>query len=224
MSAHEKRIDWGRVRAELLKKERIPRSGEVLEAAEACLKQAKRLARPRVVSVPKKLASPLPEGLRLRPSLVLRGRRLAASLRGATSVRIFVATIGDALENAASRYMEDGEALHGYLMDRIASLAVESLAENHERYLRDFYAPRGESVSARLSPGYCDWPVEEQRKLARVIPFSRAGVRLTESCMMVPKKSISAIVGIGPKGLFSPKRRAQCGVCDMVECSYRVSK
>jgi len=62
--------------------------------------------------------------------------------------------------------------------------------------------------------------VEEQFKLARIIDFSKAGVTLSENCMMIPKKSISAIVGIGPKQLFS-NIKSPCAVCNMKVCGYR---
>jgi len=52
------------------------------------------------------------------------------------------------------------------------------------------------------------------------ISLSKIGITLNKNCMMIPKKSITAIVGLGPKGLFK-KSRSQCGICDKKDCSYR---
>jgi hypothetical protein len=216
------RIDWPWVRDELMKKEHIRRGSAPHAVFEKHCRHARRLAVPTVISVEKKIACPGPGTVTVSPSVTLHGARLQAALRGASHACIFLVTIGDELENTASGYMKVGDSLEGYMLDRIGSFAVESLAENFEDRLRKIYGAKKRSVSMRVSPGYCDWPVEEQSKLAKLLDFSRAGVRLTESLMMVPKKSISGLVGIGPEGLFS-KTGSRCGMCDNKECAYRSS-
>ena len=93
-------------------------------------------------------------------------------------------------------------------------------AKNAEDAIRDEYAAKGFSVSMRYSPGYCDFPIEEQFKLNKALNFSKIGIAINETCMMTPKKSITAIVGIGPKDLFK-KKMSQCVVCGKKDCSYR---
>jgi hypothetical protein len=206
-------------------KERIapngdPRSREsILSAMDECLRIARHLAKP-VIASDKKDVIVGSKNLTLEGPLPLAGEALSISVRGSRHAYLFIVTIGSDLEETATMLMESGEQLHGYLLDRIGSFAVESLAENFEDGLRRIYKDRGMSVSMRFSPGYCDWPIEEQRRLEKALPFSQAGVRLTESCMMIPKKSISGLVGVGPKGLFS-KKESHCVVCDNKECSYR---
>ncbi|GAH91002.1 unnamed protein product, partial [marine sediment metagenome] len=51
--------------------------------------------------------------------------------------------------------------------------------------------------SRRLSPGYCDWKIDQQKMVFRAMKDDSAGVRLTEECLMLPQKSISGIIGIG---------------------------
>jgi cobalamin-dependent methionine synthase I len=97
---------------------------------------------------------------------------------------------------------------------------VESLAEAMERGLRGSYGASGMSVSARFSPGYCDWPVSGQSALDGALGFSKAGVALTESLMMTPRKSISGLVAVGPKGLFS-SAVSQCDFCGEKTCDFR---
>jgi hypothetical protein len=218
-------IDWEWVKLQVMTKERIGSSGDprskepILSAVDECMRIARHLAKPRLVFEKKSVVAGSKDRLTLEGPLYLGGGALLSSIRGSTHAYLFLATIGSDLEETATMLMENGEPLHGYLLDRIGSFAVESLAENFEDGLRRMYKDRDMSVSMRFSPGYCDWPIEEQRILKKTLDFSRAGVRLTESCMMVPKKSISGLVGVGPKGLFSKK--SQCLVCDIKECSYR---
>lgn len=204
-------VSWDRVKEWIYKKERIPPEGTLHEAAAEYLEKAASLVSPKVISIKKVVRGPLGLG----------GKKLSSYIDRAESVHLFLVTIGDTIENTATRSMEEGDSLGGYLLDRIGSFAVESLAENYEESLRDHYTAKGLSVSSRFSPGYCDWPLEEQFKLAKLVKFSKAGVELTESCMMVPKKSISGLIAVGPKGLFPSKRRSPCHLCDLKNCGYR---
>jgi hypothetical protein len=215
-------IDWIRVKEELLRKERLPADGTINSAAKRCLAQAKDLVKVRTSSTENIISGYGDSSVILGTGHRLKSRTLSSYLKGADSVHIFVVTIGDGIERAASRLMKNGESLEGYILDRIGSFAAESAAEKLEGQLRASYAARNMSVSRRMSPGYCDWPVEEQLKLQDILDFSRAGVRLTENCMMVPKKSISAILGIGSKGLFNDAG-SRCGRCNKKSCGYRSS-
>lgn len=202
------KIDWDWVKESLFKKERIvPGSPDtVLDSADESIDRAKSLAAPKAI-VMKKIFTPS-------------GKLVSSYIKGTSDIYVFLVTIGPAVEEEASRLMKTGESLSGYLLDGVGSLAVESLAENLEDRLRKEYKIKGKSVSMRLSPGYCDWPVEEQTKLDAILDFSKIGVRLTENCMMIPRKSISGLLGIGPAGLFS-KAKSQCNICNMKGCDYR---
>ncbi len=220
------KIDWNWVKKELSEKERIPNTTKggpkhiIHVAVDSCIEEAKSLANPRIISETKKVALLKPNFVEIEGSVRFSGRRLASYLKDSSDVCLFLVTIGNLLEDKASAYMARGEPLYGYLLDKIGALAAESVAESVEENLRKIYLGKGKSVSMRLSPGYCDWPIEEQFILAKALDFSKAGVSLTKQCMMVPRKSISAMVGIGPKGLFS-KRESQCEICDKKECDYR---
>ena len=58
--------------------------------------------------------------------------------------------------------------------------------------------------------------------LDEIIPidFSKAGVELTEGCMMVPKKSISAIAAVADEGVFKASMSG-CDICENKGCDFR---
>lgn len=210
-------IDWRWVKNEVIKED--PK-GSMGPAVDDCIKMAKSLVRPKSARITKKITAIKENYFNIEGPAVFSSTYLARHIKKSKEVSIFLVTIGKDLEEAASKAMASGEYLHGWILDRIGSLAVESLAEDTEKKLRASYKSKKKSVSARFSPGYCDWPIEEQYKLAKILDFSRAGVRLTDGCMMVPKKSISAIVAIGPEDAFGQKK-SQCGICSQKECDYR---
>jgi len=212
-------IDWGWVRDNVMRSEKIP-AGRIKSCLEVCLKKAKALAHPKSLAVEKKILSNASGSIRLEDDIEILSRTVSSHLKGAGSLAVFLVTIGKTLEDEASGLMKKNDELSGYLMDRIGSFAVESLAQNLEEYFRKSLVSKGLSLSIRFSPGYCDWRIEEQFKLSRIADFSEAGIALTENCMMVPRKSISAVAGIGPKGLFS-KSQSQCAICNMRDCTYK---
>jgi len=210
-------INWNAVKKQLLDKEGIGKikdlhqKGILLACVEECLETAKKLTRPKVVSS-------------IKSSDILKkfttGKKILAYVKGADKICVFVVTINARLEAEASRLMESGDHLRGYLLDRIGSFAVENTAENFENNLRVKHIVENKSISTRFSPGYCEWPTSEQKKLDKILPFKKAGIKLTGSFMMVPKKSISGIIGIGPAKAFA-KKRSQCSICDKKDCSFR---
>lgn len=219
-------VDWEWVEKHLSARERIDKIGagiardEALKSLKAALDIARSKAAVRISLVKKAITGFHPESFELEGGIHLATKELARHMKGATHIYAFVTTVDGEIEEAATSYMNSGDHLLGYLLDRIGSFAVESLAKNIEESLRRELAAKDLSVSMRFSPGYCDWRLEEQFKLAQVIDFGKAGVTLTKNCMMVPKKSISAVVGIGPKGLFKDIK-SPCAVCNMKVCDYR---
>ncbi len=223
---NENIIDWEWVKKELLDKERIrPGScngaGDAIYAySEEALKKTASLVCPDSVIAKRRIVKIGRASLELDGNITFSGKHLPLYINGAGEICAFLVTIGDAVEREASALMAKGDYLRGYLLDRAGSFAVESLAASTENRLREAYGLEERSVSMRMSPGYCDWPIEEQDILTKVLDFSSIGVRLTEKFMMQPKKSISAIVAIGAKGVFTSSR-SQCGICDLKDCSYR---
>jgi len=215
-------IDWAWVENILFKKERItPKSpGGIFDISRKSVRRARELADPRVRLIKEAVASFDAGSIKLACGAEFSGATLSSYIKGAKYVYLFLITIGSSIEDEASRLMKKKESLPGYLLDRAGSFAVESLADGLEIYLRKDHKLKDESISMRFSPGYCDWPLEEQTKLDKLLDFSGIGVRLTEGCMMVPRKSISGLMGIGQAKLFS-KTKSQCEICNMKVCAYR---
>ena len=81
-------------------------------------------------------------------------------------------------------------------MQAIGAAMIERLMDNAEELIRQELAP-GEELISRYSPGYGTFPLSAQRELLALLdaPLS-VGVSLTDTMLMVPSKSVSAIIGI----------------------------
>lgn len=136
-------------------------------------------------------------------------------------VALFVATIGDELEYVAGQLAEDGLLVQSSVIESIGSSAVEQAANFvHERIMDTAEAQGLVASKRRFSPGYCDWNVDQQAQLFEALDASSIGVELSETCLMLPRKSISGIIGIGLPDA-GVENYNPCPVCDNTDCQSR---
>lgn len=143
---------------------------------------------------------------------------VAGLLEQCEKIVVFVVTIGNYLEEMVGQLAEDGMILDATVLDAIGSSAVERVADFVQDRIKAIADAEGLYTSQRFSPGYCDWDVEQQRMVFQVMNLDTAGVYLTEGCLMLPQKSLSGIIGIGPRGVenYDP-----CKTCDKADCPGR---
>lgn len=170
----------------------------------------------RIVSVTNR--EHMADRLELADTVFTPGRILLSQLNGAQKVAIFVCTIGSSMEETAARLFREGDPVNGHFYDTVASVAVEKTATALHEVIELRMRSLGMRVTNRFSPGYCGWPLADQQQLFRFFPDSFCGITLTESSLMVPKKSISGIIGAGASVHKEPYF---CDRCGNMECTYK---
>ena len=121
-------------------------------------------------------------------ALRIRSADLAAHLQGRARAVIFTATVGAGVDRLIARTARTSPA-KALLFDALATERVEALC--------DAFTARYTAPHRRFSPGYGDLPLEFQRDIFAVLDCPRRiGVTLCENLLMVPTKSVSAIVGV----------------------------
>ena len=147
------------------------------------------------------------------------GHIISRQLRGAEAFALFVATAGAEFEDLQMRLKEEDDMVHTFVADAFGSVIAEHTADVMEQYLQTEIDTRGWRHTNRFSPGYCGWHVSEQQRLFPLFGVERpCGVRLTDSSLMVPIKSVSGVIGLGPK---VRKLEYSCGLCDFKDCYKR---
>jgi hypothetical protein len=159
------------------------------------------------------------ERLSLEPNGHLSGPLVAEHLHAAKSVFVAVCSIGPEVENAASRCFAEDPAL-SVALDAFGSAAVDLVASAMCARVDARAESEGLRTTIPLSPGLMGWPVESgQRQIFALVDAASAGVRLTNGYMMLPKKSTSMVIGIGPE---LDHLGESCDYCSMAEtCRYR---
>lgn len=116
---------------------------------------------------------------------------LAKVFTGCNEAIVMVVSLGTEVDRLITRLNVQDPA-DAYIVDGIASAMVESLAN----YVNSIIC-EGISATKRFSPGYGDFPLEFQIPLLeRLNAYHTTGVTLNESLLMIPMKSISAVIGI----------------------------
>jgi cobalamin-dependent methionine synthase I len=147
----------------------------------------------------------------------MRWAHLVKSLKDPEMICGFVVTSGQALEDAISRRQEES-LFHAYLLDAVGSVVTERLTDQLDQHVSGLLGARGYETTARFSPGYCDWELQGgQKAMFRFLQPESVGVNITSAGMMIPQKSISAVlVGAREVSLRSP-----CSFCAKGDCPYR---
>lgn len=153
-------------------------------------------------------------------SIVFRSRVIAQLLEQCSKVLVFISTIGNRLEKKAYRLAEDGLIVQSAVLDAIGSNAAERVADFVQGRMGEMTGAQGLCISPRFSPGYCDWDISHQKMLFRAVGGKSTGVRLTEGCLMIPRKSVSAIIGIGLRS-SSVEHYNPCKTCNKRDCPSR---
>ena len=137
----------------------------------------------------------------------------------ADRVAVFVVTVGEGISKRAISARQGGDAFAASVVDALGSWAAEAAAdalmERIHRHLRE-----QEALTLRYSPGYCGMEMSEQRQLFRLVRADSVGVRLLPSLLMQPLKSVSGLVGLGPREAISSYQSA-CDRCQQVGCHMR---
>ncbi|MCB9058710.1 MAG: hypothetical protein H6627_09095 [Calditrichae bacterium] len=145
------------------------------------------------------------------------GKIISGQLKKMDSVAIFALTIGSEFDKWSKGFFETGDPLAAYIADLIGSEFAESLADWLEERIAETAEKNNLGHSNRYSPGYCGWSVSEQHKLFSLLE-NDCGIKLTETALMQPIKSVSGIIGLG-KDII--KKEYQCNICDIEFCYKR---
>ncbi len=137
----------------------------------------------------------------------------------ANRVAVFTVTVGREISGFAQQDGLAGDVFAQWVADAYGSWAAEAAADRLMESVRQ-HAHRGEALTPRFSPGYCGMDMTQQRALFQMVQADAVGIKLLPSLLMYPLKSISGIVGIGPKGAVDVQG-LPCDRCDRMTCHMR---
>lgn len=147
---------------------------------------------------------------------LFKSKRLASHLKDCNKAAILAATLGTQADIVIRQSMVLGtvnssaaQAAGTAMIEQVADLATKAIEEES-----------GLKAIPRFSPGYADWELSAQNDMLRLCDAQkRIGITLTDSLMMIPTKSVTAIIGLNNTGCIAKK---DCSQCDKKDCDYRL--
>jgi hypothetical protein len=169
-----------------------------------------------------RITSILHDELLLENNTSIISSKAARLLCGANAVEMVICTIGSQLENKSAELFNEDVSL-ALALDGLANAATDQLMESICDCLEAEALAEGMKTSTPVSPGSKEWPLEiGQPLLFSAIKPDPDIIQLSDSFLMIPKKSASFIVGIGR---HVTKTGRTCDHCSAREtCLYKIRK
>ena len=105
-------------------------------------------------------------------------------------------TIGKEIVDLRNNLMNN-DSFKSVILDAVGSETVESFTEWVNEYLSKIILKEGKTLTKRrYSPGYGDFPLSYQKKIAEILDLDKIGVTVSDSFILSPEKSVTAFIGI----------------------------
>ena len=148
------------------------------------------------------------------------GKDIANLLKESRKAILFVATLGNLFETEL-RKAQIKDMAFAVILDSCASSAIENICDNFQSEMEKQWAERRMFLTDRFSPGYGDMPLTQQKDFCMVLDSARkVGVTVNKGGLLVPTKSVTAIMGISKNP--QPRRKIGCEHCKLfASCQFR---
>ncbi len=193
---------------------------ELEELLEGCIREIKEVARPQYTYEAYSAEINTNEVCFKDRGLSLKSHSLSKHLKGAEEAIIMAATLGAEVDRTIRKHQYT-KLTRAVILDACASTAIEAICDEVELQLRNSYGQRSLNLTTRFSPGYGDLSIAYQSKILELLRAQqRIGLTVTEDGLLIPRKSVTAIMGITEAppvaGLLA------CDTCGMrKDCKFR---
>jgi len=133
----------------------------------------------------------------LEDDVVLVSEKLSMLLKDSVKVIMMSATVGKEVVDRAALEVKSGDGALGVILDAVASEAADSVLDWIMKFMDNTLIREGQKLTShRFSAGYGDFLLHHQKIFYDTLDLGKLGISITESFMLVPEKSVTAIAGI----------------------------
>lgn len=120
--------------------------------------------------------------------------RVKKLLQNCHYATLLAATIGSKLENKVDA-IKHSDASAAYYLEMVGGWMADYMAEKVDQLIEPEILKNAYARTMRYSPGYGDWDLKAQVEILRLLDAKKLGIELTESYIMIPRKSVTAVIG-----------------------------
>ncbi len=141
-----------------------------------------------------------PDAVILKGGIEFYSENLAEILNGSISILAIATTLGSGVDELADRFGGEGRLTAQTIVDAAGSAAIERMTAALQAELAGSYWDNGFTLTRRYSPGYGDFNLDYQPQVLELSGGYEIGITLTENNMMLPLKSVTALIGLRTDG------------------------
>ena len=144
-------------------------------------------------------------------------------LKGTSCLVFGISTIGNSLEDKVAELFAENEYPQAIALDAVGIVATK-FASNYIQGLVYQEAKEQKIYTTKyFSPGSGNWNINQQENIFQIIQADKIGIQLNDSYMMIPKKSLSWVIGIEKKTTIKHRGNNSCDSCLAKNCQFRRS-
>ncbi len=133
----------------------------------------------------------------LSGGIVFESASLAKLLKGSTKVVMMASTVGEEITGETNDLIGKNRASEAIIIDAAASEMADEVMNKINQLCANLAKKEGFKLTKmRFSPGFGDLTLENQKLFFKALELENMGLKLTESFMILPEKSVTAIVGV----------------------------
>lgn len=152
-------------------------------------------------------------------NMQIKSRSLERNLRGCQTVLLFGATLGIEVDRMLKQYSHI-DMPKAVVLQACAAAYLEEYCDRLQESLGEEMKKEGLWMRPRFSPGYGDFDIRHQKEIMEILELpKKIGLTLTDSYMMTPTKSVTALIGLSKERQDCHKKG--CEVCEKTDCPYR---
>ncbi len=146
-------------------------------------------------------------------------RFFCRNLRDCKSAYLMAATLGIGPDRLIAR-ASVAKMSRAVILQAAAAAMIEAWCDEVNQKIIKEAEDQGLYCRPRFSPGYGDFSLEYQKDFAQILRIQKEiGVSLTQSLLMMPSKSVTAVIGLSP--VKKECALHGCEVCSKAEeCSF----
>ncbi len=128
---------------------------------------------------------------------IFESKNICERYKDCVQLAVLFTTSGSEVMQLIEKTIKNERGSDASIFDAAASEITDTAINWLHNYLKNTLLRAAKFVHPfRFSPGYGDFSITHQQKIFNILKLSTFNIQLTESYMLIPEKSVSAICGI----------------------------
>ena len=222
---------------------------DMAKMIDSCIMDVIEVSEPRYIAERFPISESPDEGGLIVGGALLISKDLERSLKGCEEAYLMGVTIGVGVDRLIAR-ASVSDVTKAAIYQAVGAAYIEDCCDQVNEEINDAVCKEGLKTRPRYSPGYGDLSLKYQEDISRLLNLPKnVGISLSESKIMSPSKSVTAIIGLEKRDVSEagygsrkgggtcaagqspekgwnscnpgPDRPKRCSSCDRSDCGFR---